>query len=155
MRLAKPVVVSPSAERRFWDKVTKTDGCWLWSSNTGKGYGVFDLGSENWVQAHRVAYTLLRGPLTPTLELDHLCHNRRCVNPDHLEEVTHSVNMRRAVRSRVGPYRGTHCRRGHAFTPDNLLSNGPGRRRCRQCNKDVNRRRRQEKTALLTQGGCA
>lgn len=86
-------------EVRFWRLVDKTDSCWLWlGAQNGKGYGRFTLSGRNgWKRsAHRYAYELLVGPIAAGLDLDHLCRNRLCVNPEHLEPVTRRENLRRA-----------------------------------------------------------
>lgn len=97
-RWGTPTPEKPNLLQRFWDKVHFGD-CWTWSAGVqSQGYGVYDGGL-----AHRFAYVLLRGCINPGLELDHLCRNRACVNPDHLEPVTHQVNCIRAVEARRGP----------------------------------------------------
>lgn len=111
--------------------VQKTDGCWLWIGPTQQdGYGRLTPGHGQQVGAHRWFYAELRGPIPPGMELDHLCRVRNCVNPEHLEPVTHAENMRRA--------RLTHCRRGHEFTPENtyIRPNKYLTRVCRQCKTD-------------------
>ena len=89
----KPV---PPAEERFWSRVEKEPGpCWVWTGGSlASGYGSFRAGGA--AVAHRYAWTLLCGPIASGLQLDHLCRNRRCVNPDHLEPVTQQENLRRA-----------------------------------------------------------
>ena len=91
---------------RFWSKVQKTSGCWLWTGAVNAdGYGTFHVGMiagrQRVAYAHRIAYGLLRGPIPAGLELDHaVCGTRHCVNPAHLDPVTHAVNMQRAARAR-------------------------------------------------------
>src|SRR5690554_1231498 len=88
-------------ERRFWVKVGLPDpetGCMEWTASKPRGYGNFGLNGQV-LRAHRISYSLCVGPIPQGLEIDHLCRNRSCVRPDHLEAVTHSENMRRVARS--------------------------------------------------------
>lgn len=114
------------------------EGCWEWTaSRTGAGYGkVWWRGALR--QAHRVAYELLRGPIPPGLVIDHLCRNRACINPDHMEPVTNAENLRRGARGRMV----TQCAQGHAYTPENTYLKGNGCRACRTCRRDRDRARR-------------
>lgn len=81
----------------FWSRVDKTDGCWLWTSTVvWNGYGQFRINNRR-VYAHRFAYEQVVGPVPDGL--DHLCRNRRCVNPAHLEPVTRQENLRRGAGS--------------------------------------------------------
>lgn len=129
---------------RFWEKVNKTDGCWLWMGSKTRGYG--GLRTKAGVSlAHRFAYELLVGPIPDGLPLDHLCRVPACVNPAHLEPVTPAENVRRAR-----PYRTyelqSHCKRGHPLAGDNITVNlnAQGRtiRHCRTCEHERYLRRR-------------
>lgn len=82
---------------RFISKISKTDSCWIWqASGNGLGYGIVMIAGRTKL-AHRVSYRHHVGPIPDGMEIDHLCRNRGCVNPDHLEPVTHRVNSTRAV----------------------------------------------------------
>ncbi len=120
--------------RRFWAKVNKTDSCWLWTGATRwGGYGVFHNGVL--VPAHRLSYELARGPIPNGLVLDHLCRVTSCVNPAHLEPVTHRENILRGVRK-------DKCHRGHPYSFENKHVSKSGRWRCRKCEADGARHRR-------------
>jgi hypothetical protein len=96
-------------QERFWEKVAKggPDECWVWQSVLSDGYGRFTT-SEGSKRAHRISYETLVGPIPNGLTLDHLCMNRACVNPAHLEPVTAVENIKR------GALRRTHCKHGHS-----------------------------------------
>lgn len=126
---------------RFWSKVTinPETGCWEWTASVRRrGYGRYG-GANNQLPAHRVSYEALIGPIPDGLQIDHLCRVTGCVNPAHLEPVTQQENIRRAKR-----VRGTlpdHCRRGHAYTPENTYLNPSGGYRvCRTCQNETWRR---------------
>ena len=90
-----------SPAERFWEKVDKQGDCWLWTSSLDKGgYGQFWLG-ERCVEAYKFSYESRHGPVPVGLELDHLCQTPACVNPAHLQAVTHQVNMQRHYRYRA------------------------------------------------------
>jgi hypothetical protein len=129
----------PAAER-FWEKVTKTAGCWLWTgARTTAGYGLFNPTSRKPVYAHRYAFALIKGPVPGGKQLDHLCRNPGCVNPDHLEPVTNRENSLRGLNPNVIAHLEKRCRKGHALTPENTYVNGgnyrPGQARCKLCHK--------------------
>jgi hypothetical protein len=117
----------------FWQRVEKTDSCWLWLSFINdRGYGqVWHDGNNK--KAHRVAYELAKGPIPEGYEIDHLCKIRHCVNPDHLEPVTHYENCQRGdlgIRNR----QKTHCKWGHEFTVENTyIKKYNGLRDCIAC----------------------
>jgi hypothetical protein len=124
------------AEERFWSKVDRSGNCWLWLGYLmPNGYGKFRVAVGVTALAHRAAYELANGTIPDGLEIDHLCRNRACVNPSHLEPVTHVENVRRAMK--------THCLRGHGFTAENTLMDR-GRRVCRACRRI---RRQRERSA--------
>lgn len=147
--LCKPIGYLTAAElARFLAKTRVDDesGCWVWTASLMPGgYAQFFLHGKPRL-GHRVAWLHFRGPTR--LGLDHLCRLRHCVNPDHLEPVTHTENVRRGrvlIENRglapfVEPKRGvanknkTHCVHGHEYTPDNTIwRTDSGRRRCRTC----------------------
>ena len=113
-------------------------GCWLWKANTnGCGYGVITKKAQT-LYAHRIMYRAVKGEIPAGLELDHLCRIRSCINPSHLEPVTHSENLARGL---IGMK--THCLRGHQYTPENTITKngGNGRRACKACHRECERNR--------------
>jgi hypothetical protein len=139
----------PWAER-FWEKVEKTPTCWNWTASTQRdGYGVFETrGTQHRSRhTHRIVYELLVGPIPDGMELDHLCRNRACCNPAHLEPVPHGENCVRGVGFGGINARKTHCASGHPYDGDNLYIHPDGSRRCRACDRERARaqwRRRSE-----------
>ena len=133
------VVASP---KRFWDRVEKgdPDECWHWRPAPNKrGYGVLTTwsgGKQTSEYAHRISYELSVGTIPEGLTIDHLCMNKRCVNPAHLEAVTGPINSRRWSQSI------THCAHGHEYTEANTYVDSRNCRNCRGCRVDQARRRR-------------
>lgn len=124
----------PNVSRRFFDKILVGDDCWEWTSTTNwNGYGRFRLNGRA-AYAHRVAYEMFVGPIPIGLQLDHLCRNRGCVRPDHLEPVTSRENSLRGETIAARNANVTHCPRGHAYDEDNT-SIRSGRRFCRTCDR--------------------
>lgn len=130
---------------RFFAKVEVPDvlGCWQWvASFNSHHYGQFRIWGKTRT-AHRLAWSLIVGPIPVGLDLDHLCRNRGCVNPRHLEPVTRRVNTQRgmaAERTRASRAEQTHCRRGgHPLSGDNLRIGSKGERTCRTCRREQNR----------------
>lgn len=108
-------------------------GCWVWQlAIGGTGYGTITVNGRT-MRAHRVYYARERGDIPEGLVLDHLCRNRRCVNPAHLEPVTDRENILRGEGPPAQNARKTHCPRGHEFTPENTGYAQRGHRRERYC----------------------
>lgn len=125
-------------KERFLTKVQIDDpnGCWLWTASTFNGYGKIGRGGagSGWMYAHQAAWLIYRGELpTDGLEIDHICHNRGCANPNHLQAVTHAENMRRQPRAQIPT-----CPRGHEY---GTYRDKRGRRRCRECLREAWRRK--------------
>ena len=114
-------------EERFWDKVDKSGECWIWTASVrGPGYGQCTIGHKKQGYAHRYSYTLAYGPIPDGHEIDHTCHVRLCVNPDHLRAVTRKQNMENvagAYRNSASGIRGVwwveRLRRWHAVVRHN------------------------------------
>lgn len=122
---------------RFWPKVDATGDCWEWTaSRTRNGYGWFLESKGKAKVAHRWAYENLVGPIPDGLQIDHLCRNRACCNPDHLDPVPRLENVCRGSRGRAKP-RKTHCPQGHPYAGTNLLILGDGQRRCLICTRET------------------
>lgn len=126
---------------RFWSKVRKTESCWLWMGARNKdGHGNLWV-KPRVVYAHVFAYELLVGKVPNGLELDHLCRVPYCVNPAHLEAVTHRENVLRGVGTAAIHARKTHCKRGHLLAGDNIHKCYLPWRICKLCCKITAKRR--------------
>lgn len=112
--------------KRFWNKVIKTETCWVWNASKSGGYGIFWWDKKR-QGAHRVAYEWAKGKIPKGLEIDHLCKNPSCVNPEHLEAVTHHTNILRGKQTK------THCLRGHILKGENIKYRPSGERFCIAC----------------------
>ena len=145
-------------EERFWSKVLKTEACWVWTGAKSKlGYGSFMVYKHNHVQknimAYRFSYESAKGKIPEGLDIDHLCRNPACVNPDHLEAVTRKVNIQRGKTSALKHLRKpsvrnkrTLCKQGHKLEDDNVYiiyreDRGRTERSCKACNRIYARER--------------
>lgn len=140
--MAYPPLSDIKILKRFTDKfsIGHESGCWEWECNILHGYGRFCHGRGKHYPAHRVLYEYLNGKIEEGLELDHLCRNKKCINPYHLEPVTHAENVRRATPF-INYKRADFCHRGHKLEGDNLKFNRIGYRRCKSCHRDKERER--------------
>ncbi len=137
------LVASQINAELFWPKVNK-DGpipphrpelgpCWIFSSIDGWGYGRFSH-KRTPAKAHRISWVLAHGIDAPPC-LDHLCRNRSCVNPTHLEDTSVRINNLRGVSFVAVNFAKTHCVNGHEFTSENVYLTKRGRRHCKECSK--------------------
>jgi hypothetical protein len=134
--------VTKPLQERLDAKINKTDGCWLWSGScTGGAFGGYGIISYNGKKTlvHRLMYEMHVNPIPVGFEVDHLCRNKLCVNPLHLEAVTHKENMLRANAGWACKEK-THCPHGHEYTPENTRITH-GSRSCKQCESAYNKRR--------------
>ena len=130
-------MLSSNEVDRFMAKVRvdHESGCWIWiAARWPDGYGAFRSGDRK-VRAHRWSYVHHKGPIPDGLILDHLCRNPSCVNPYHLEAVTHQTNTLRGIGPAAIHAKKTHCDHGHEFTPENTYRGKFGRS-CRRCQAD-------------------
>lgn len=141
-------------ERLLAGREVTENGCWRWTGSlrNDRGYGAIyapEFKERGVISTHRVAYMLLVGPIPEGLEIDHLCGERNCFNPAHLEAVTHAENVRRGRSGEVNSAREsakTHCKRGHPYDEANTyLAPGSPHRQCRTCRREVYNPRKRAK----------
>lgn len=140
---------------RLLPKLRHTDtGCIEWSGSVdSKGYGIIGKGGRGGgiVRVHRFVYETIHGCVPDGLELDHLCRNKRCCRISHLEPVTHRENILRGMAPSAIHARKTHCPKGHEYRVSTQLHPNGKRgiwRKCRQCNTDQKRAKRQSDPAV-------
>jgi hypothetical protein len=141
----KPSEKSPAdLKERFLGKLEKNaSGCWDWTAGRfPTGYGKFRVGRTGTSYAHRWAYLLFVGHIPVGKEIDHLCRNRACVNPEHLEAVSRRENALRGAapdNNRARAAARTHCPCGHPYSSENTYHHPAGYRACRTCNREAQR----------------
>jgi hypothetical protein len=122
------------SQQNFWSNVAKTADCWVWQGSlTVHGYGQFGYARGKTGRAHKLAWEWQNGPVPDGLVLDHLCRNRACVRPEHLEPVTPRTNALRGIGPSAINSRKRFCKRNHEFTADNTIIDSEGKRQCREC----------------------
>lgn len=135
MTVKRRPFVDADPDDAFWARVRlNANGCWEWVGVVSRGYGFFHRKGIRRV-AHRWLYQRIIRTLADEETLDHLCRNRRCVNPDHLEPVSSVENVMRGESPWAKRARQTHCHRGHEFTFANTYISSRGTRICRACGR--------------------
>lgn len=149
--MTRPYTKRP-VEDRFWEKVAKGKGCWLWTASifSTTGYGQFHPTRLTGTTAHRWAYEQEYGPVSSEVQIDHKCHNestcvggitclhRICVRPSHLRAVSPRVNTLAGKTRPAAQVKQTHCKRGHPFDEENTYRYGR-KRTCRTCRRQAGR----------------
>lgn len=139
---------------RLQSHILIVDGCWEWQGFLHSGYGHIKVHGKV-ILAHRVSYELHRGLIPTGMEIDHLCRNRRCVNPDHLEVVTRRENWQRGISITRFNADKTHCIHGHPFDDTNTYlfraytcgGTPYVGRGCRACRREATKRRNAKRKA--------
>jgi hypothetical protein len=130
---------------RFLQKISVSkNACWNWvGARNSDGYGIIIINYKQ-VRVHRFIYEYYHGQICPDLQIDHLCRNRICANPDHLEQVTTQENTRRGMVGKHNKHskgenhyqrKKTHCIHGHEFTEENTSNRKDGTRACKSCHR--------------------
>lgn len=143
MGLNKEKTMKESSLSNYWSKTDRgggVDSCWNWLAYKNiRGYGVIRFNGKN-EQAHRVSYREFFGDIEKGFELDHRCKNTSCVNPYHLEAVSHRENVLRGNSPAALHAKKIACYKGHQFSKENTWFFDGGRRRCRICTLERNRK---------------
>lgn len=145
------VDVGGPLERFIAKRIVQEDGCWGWKGAVnGSGYSLLVLNGKS-IRAHRWSYENWVGPIPEGFHIDHLCRNRYCTNPEHLEAVSHRENLLRGKTIAARNSAKTHCKNGHEYTEANTKITNEGARSCRACMRmwsaQLSKRRRNGETA--------
>jgi len=133
---------TPGERLLLGHSIDQASGCWNWTKHLDKdGYGILKVNGRD-TKAHRFSYEHYVGPISEGLVIDHLCRNRKCVNPNHLEPVTPRTNVLRGKTITAKNKAKTHCIRGHEFSGANLSFRAGGRRKCLACQRHHNRKQK-------------
>ena len=143
------LTLAPKVLARFWRKVDikSKDECWQWHGTITSGYGVFAITSKHSVRAHRVAYELLVGPIPDSMVSDHLCRNRSCCNPNHIDIVSNKENVLRGIGPTAINGQKVTCKHGHPFSEENTRTFPQGNglmRICKTCALERTRKWREK-----------
>jgi len=119
---------------KFLSKIIIIKECWEWSGYKDKdGYGKFSLNRTPFM-AHRISFNIFKGIIKDNLVIDHICHNRSCINPEHLRQVTIKTNtLENSVGNAYFNSIKTHCNKGHEFIGANIGKDSSGDRYCKKC----------------------
>ena len=129
-------------KEKFYKKIKKIDKCWIWQGyKNKKGYGKFYAGKQ--LYSHRYSYLIHKGIINHLMQIDHLCKNTSCCNPDHLEEVTQRINLLRGDTNTSKNAKKTHCPKGHEYFGNNLFYDN-GSRQCKKCHSIKNKAYREK-----------
>lgn len=136
VNLDRTALLADNVADRLWPKaLADGTGCWIWAGATSVGgYGRIQVDGQSRT-ASRVAYTIVKGSIPESLQLDHLCRRRACINPDHLEPVTPRENVLRGEGWAAKNHAKTHCPQGHPYSAENTHINPSGERTCRICGR--------------------
>lgn len=132
-------ILKPEHWASFWSKVSSQGSCWVWTGYKERdGYGVFAVhisGTKKSIpfKVYRLSYTLIKGEIPKGMQIDHLCRNRGCLNPDHLEVVTCKENVLRGNGLCAINKKKTHCPQGHEYNLTNTYYDKNGGRYCNIC----------------------
>ena len=135
------MIPQPKDLIRFFSKVKLNGTCWEWKySLDTSGYGLFGY-NKRLYKSHRFSFELFKGEIPQGYEIDHLCRNRICVNPEHLDAVTHHDNVKRGMTGKLNNWEGkkTHCPKGHPLTIENIYHDRwikYGKRTCVKCHRN-------------------